>query len=101
MLVSWALPIDTPMPRSKAPKAINSSVTREEAERLQVLLFRAAARALEKSLEEDSIQASTISAAHQLLKESGLVIDLSAEEDNEEAAASPNWLLSLQNDLGL
>lgn len=90
------------MPRSKPPPTVNTSVTRTEAENLQCLLFKAAAQALEQALSEGTIQASLLSSCHQILKDSGLQIDLTnSDNDSEEGAASPSWLLSLQSDLGL
>ena len=89
------------MPRSKAPPTVNTNVTRSEAENLQCLLFKAAAQALGQALAEGTIQASLLSSCHQILKDSGLQIDLSSDSPEDEPAASPSWLLSLQNDLGL
>ena len=89
------------MGRAKAPPTVNSNVTRAEAENLQCLLFQAAAQALQQALREGTIQASLLSSCHQILKDSGLQIDLSGDDDAEDAGPSPNWLLALQSDLGL
>lgn len=94
------------MARSSYSEHVNSRVGRDAAEKLQEQLFLAAQQALASAMADGNIPASLLSSCHQILRDSGLSIDLSPQRDDgvEELGpgdVSPTWLRDLQSSMGL
>ena len=85
---------------------INTSVGREQAEILQQKLFQAAIQALDVAMLENKVPGNLLSACQSILRDSGLSPDLEAPEADAEALQAaddfkPNWLLKMQEEVGL
>lgn len=85
-------------------RELNTTVSREAAERLQLKLYTAAEKALDLALENGVIPGNLLSSCQSILRDASLTPDLTPEDEKNDSAGDSSqsiWLSNFESEYGL